>query len=264
MQNIPLEKGIIFGPIVSRRLGRSLGVNLLPTSHKYCSYNCVYCFFGPSPSLPADLITKELPTLHRIISAIDECLSKISQGLLGVDFITFAGNGEPTLHPAYPQVIDHLIPAVKNIPLQIGTAVFTNGSQLGRRDVLYATARLDQAIVKIDIVDRIGFKKLNRPKINIELSEVAQNASKLPNLRIQTAIMKLNGRLYDDESLSYYCELLKIASPQEVQLYNIIYPPAEKGIESATKKELTEFADKLQKLININVVIYDEVEEGCK
>jgi wyosine [tRNA(Phe)-imidazoG37] synthetase (radical SAM superfamily) len=214
--------------------------------------------------LSAEVLEKELPSLDQIINAINESVLKISQGVLQVDFVTLAGNGEPTLYPAYSQVVNHLIPAVKNISLQIGTAVFTNGSQLGRRDVLNATAKLDQAIVKIDIVDRKGFKTLNRPKFKIELSEVAKNASKLPNLRIQTAIMKINGKLYDEESLSYYLELLKIAAPQEVQLYNIIYTTAEKGIEPATQEELTEFARKLQKLSNRNVVVYDGVEESCK
>jgi wyosine [tRNA(Phe)-imidazoG37] synthetase (radical SAM superfamily) len=217
-----------------------------------------------TPSLSQEFLEKELPKVEQIINAIDDALLKIKNGTLQIDFLTFAGNGEPTLHPEYPKVVDYLLTTIKNIPLRLGTAIFTNGSQLGKQDILKATARLDQAVVKIDIVDREGFKKLNRPKINIDLDEIAKNASRLPNLRIQTAIMKVNGKIYDEKSLSYYCELLRIASPLEVQLYNIIYPPAEQGIEAVTKDELIEFADRLSRLVNINVVIYDEMEDILK
>jgi wyosine [tRNA(Phe)-imidazoG37] synthetase (radical SAM superfamily) len=245
MQNIPLEKDIVFGPVISRRLGRSLGINLLPTAVKCCSFNCIYCFFGSMPETTSDAADSQLPALEAVTNAIDKSLSDIRSGLLGVDFITFAGNGEPTLHPAYPKVV----------------AIFTNGSRLGNSDVLTATSRLDRAIVKIDIVDRERFRKVNRPRSNnVDIEDIAKNASRLPNLSIQTAVMKSEGKIFDDVSVEFYCRLLKLASPREVQLYNIIYPPAENGVATVTKEELEMVADKVRRLTGLTVVLYDEVE----
>lgn len=260
MQNIPLEKAIFFGPIHSRRLGRSLGINLLPTAVKCCSFDCVYCFFGSTPTMNGEAVSPYLPTFEEVTSAIDKALADIGAGTLAIDFITFAGNGEPTLHPAYPAVVDYLLEALKGVPGKIGTAVFTNGSRLKVPEVFKATARLDQAIVKLDIVDKEGFQRINRPKCDVELEEIAINASKLPRLMVQTAVMKIGGKIYDESSLNYYCHLLKLASPQEVQLYNIIYPPAEIGVETVTMQELTQLADKIRTLTRFKVRTYDEVE----
>ncbi len=258
-QNIPLEKSIIFGPIRSRRLGQSLGINLLPTKRKYCSYDCVYCFFGSTPpSGPSS--RKDLPTLEQVTNAIDSSVEKIKQGVLKIDYFTFAGNGEPTLNPSYPQVVDYLLNVIRELQPRPSTAIFTNGSQLWKQDVLIKTAKLDQAIVKIDVVNRSSFKIINRPKINISLDNIVRNASRLPNLRIQTAIMKINGRIYDEGSISYYCRLMRIARPLEIQIYNVIFPPAVRGIEPVTKSELEEFADKLRELLNFKIVTFDDIE----
>ncbi len=259
-QNIPFEKGIIFGPVRSRRLGRSLGINLLPSGTKCCTFDCVYCFFGSTPEVTSDTVSQRLPAFDEVTRAIDGVLSDISVGRLEVDFITFAGNGEPTLHPAYPAVVDHLLKGLHKLTREIGTAIFTNGSRLGNAEVRRATALLDQAIVKIDIVDKERFRQINRPRAKVEIEEIARNAAGLPNLRIQTAVMKINGNMIDAAALGYYCHLLKLASPLEVQLYNIIYPPAEARIETVTVDELALVADKVRSKTGFNVVIYNEVE----
>ena len=102
-----LQKGIIYGPVGSRRLGRSLGLNLSPTAYKVCSFNCVYCHYGWTKDLTSDLstYTKDLPTPQAVEEALERTLATLDPP---PQYITFSGNGEPTLHPDFEEIVDRV------------------------------------------------------------------------------------------------------------------------------------------------------------
>ncbi|NUN08664.1 MAG: hypothetical protein HUU54_05750 [Ignavibacteriaceae bacterium] len=255
-RTIPLEKDIIFGPVDSRRLGVSIGINLLPTNKKICSYNCLYCFYGYTPKITEVEWSNLLPPKNKIFSSIDRLVEQITLGLIKPDFITFAGNGEPTLHPDFPEIVDYLLSKISILNNKPGTALFTDATTFASNVILNASAKLDQTLVKIDLVDEETYQFLNRPFKYIKIKEIAQRIFALPNLRVQTAVVKINGNIYTDDVLDYYISLIKICDPIQVQLYNIIYPTAKKGLEEVSDGDLQKLKLILEKQIKTKIVIF--------
>jgi len=182
----------------------------------------------------------------------------VKRGEVAVDFFTFAGNGEPTLSPEYPGAVAYLLKLLGESDTRPGTAVFTNGSQLHMDSVSEATARLDRAILKIDIVTEATFGLKNRAGIDgTTLREIARSAVQLPNLYVQTAVAIRQGQICSEDELAYYCRLISVAKPIEIQLYNIVFPPAEAGICSASKAELQELAERLRKRLDVPIRTFD-------
>ena len=100
MKLLPLEEGIIYGPLLSRRLGRSLGINLLPTKYKICSFDCLYCNYGYTDLQTLNPPRQDFPTTDAVLTAIKQALQKEDK----LDYLTFSGNGEPTLHPEFTTI----------------------------------------------------------------------------------------------------------------------------------------------------------------
>ena len=101
MSSMSLQSGIIYGPILSRRLGRSLGINLLPAKRKVCSFDCVYCQYGYTHDLNLHPMRAELPKPPEVFEAVEAALKKPRS----MDYLTFSGNGEPTIHPDFPEIV---------------------------------------------------------------------------------------------------------------------------------------------------------------
>ncbi|MGD8706353.1 MAG: radical SAM protein, partial [Syntrophobacterales bacterium] len=103
---LPLQKGILYGPIDSRRLGKSLGINLMPSDFKLCSFNCVYCHYGWTRKHFLDFhgLHKDLPSIDAVVRKVEEA----AKSKIPFDFLTFSGNGEPTLHPHFPELVEHV------------------------------------------------------------------------------------------------------------------------------------------------------------
>ncbi|NIA14247.1 MAG: radical SAM protein [Nitrospiraceae bacterium] len=257
---VELRDGVIYGPVRSRRLGRSLGINLLPASAKFCNYDCVYCFFGPTSVSPKQRRDSSCPKMGDIRAAVDSVVQRVQRQELKVDFFTFSGNGEPTLHPEFAGVTHYVLEKLSSLSPAPQTAIFTNGTLLGRTAIRRAISRIDQAIVKIDIVDEVSFRTVNRPLVETRLRDIAKAVAQLPNVRIQTAVMKRGGVLYEKAAWDYYCSLIKVASPQEVQLYNVVYPPAEEGVEAATIDEIKMLAKRLRGRLRVSVKVFHLTE----
>lgn len=254
---IELEKGIIFGPIKSRRLGRSLGINLLPREVKYCSYDCNYCFYGPTLNPSSTKLEELLPCFDEVVEEIRKVISDLKNDILEIDYITFAGNGEPTLHPRFEEIVDCLIEELqKNDVNNVGTAIFTNGTKLKVNSIRQAINKLDYAFVKVDLLSEERFEEFDRPFGSIKLVDIVRSTAGLNNLVFQTAVMKKGDTIVSNEDFNYYLNLVELGKPKEIHLYNIIYPTVDEEISELSLSELENLKQKIKEKCNYPIKIY--------
>ena len=229
---------IVFGPIRSRRLGSSLGVNLLPSKGKLCNFDCVYCECGWNKDGKSD---GKFPQLEDIEAALEEKMSKASSEGIPVDSITFSGNGEPTIHPDFPQVIDvtlrlrdRYFPAAK-------VSVLSNATMIGRKDVAEALMRVDNPILKIDASSDALIQKINKPAGSYRLAEVVENLRKFDG-RFVLQTMFLQSPDFDTlapEALKAWMDIVRDLRPREIMVYTIDRETPDKSLGKYTVEEMT-------------------------
>ncbi|MCK9254834.1 MAG: radical SAM protein [Bacteroidales bacterium] len=241
---------IIFGPVKSRRLGVSLGVNLLPDDSKFCNYNCIYCECGWS-----DFSEKKiLPKASEVKLALDNFLKKAKQENNPPDVITFAGNGEPTIHPEFVQIIDDTIELRDKYFPKIKIAVLTNATKLHKPEISTALQKIEMPILKIDTMIQEDYEFINQPKGNPQIRDIADAIIKnFEKPIIQTMFIKANTpeRKFDnttDESLKKYYEVLKEINPSLVMVYSISRATPMQGIEKCSLDCLNKIAGEINEL----------------
>ena len=229
---MPLQTGIIYGPVRSRRLGASLGVNLLPTHYKLCSFNCLYCQYGwtPKPTLTINDHARELPRGAEVSSALEERLQGAVKRKEKIDCITFSGNGEPTLHPELADIVaavralrDRYLPKAK-------LAILSNSSTVGRAEVREALAALDLRLMKFDAGTEDIIRRLNGVPAPFYIGEVVAGLKALKEVILQSMFVQGRVANTDPDSLEYWLEKVREVRPTLVQVYTLHRPPAEKRL----------------------------------
>ena len=216
---------VIFGPVKSRRLGLSLGINLLPVNRKICSFDCIYCECG----LNGELGDRKgnMPTRDEVKHALDTKLRKMLSDRLKPDVITFAGNGEPTLHPDFNGIIDDTVALRRLHCPGARIAVLSNASRLHQPDVVEALLKIDDNIQKLDSGLRESILRLDRPNYPFDLKAVInQLAAFNGHVIIQTMFVagEADGQLIDnntEEDISAWLYALEQIKPQKVMIYTI-------------------------------------------
>jgi wyosine [tRNA(Phe)-imidazoG37] synthetase (radical SAM superfamily) len=228
-----MQKSFVYGPIASKRLRRSLGVNLSPTDRKVCTFNCIYCHYGPT-----HVGQYELPQVEEVITALEQRLKERPL----IDYITFAGNGEPTLHPEFLEIVK-AVRAVRD-SLSPGTpiALLSNSTQLGRGDVLEAVKLIDFPIFKLDAGDSTALHDVNRPVARIEFDEIVNSLQGLSSPTIQTVMV--SGRVSTHEGLAFdnWLQTIGKIRPRLVQLYSPDRPIVSKDITPVPPQRMEEIA----------------------
>jgi len=245
---------IIFGPVSSRRLGVSLGINLLPTTRKICNFNCLYCECGwtrHSESAPY-----HLPSRREVYDALDQKLSALRAEGLTPDVITYAGNGEPTIHPDFPGIIDDSI-FLRNFYFpEARIAVLSNATLISNKAIKEALMKIDQNILKLDSAIDATIALHNQPSGKIDAGElISQLAEFNGKLIIQTLFLrgKYMGREVDNttrEELVAWIDALKIIRPSEVMIYTISRdtPPEGGELKKVPEARLREIAKMVEDL----------------
>ncbi|HKJ78258.1 MAG TPA: radical SAM protein [Prolixibacteraceae bacterium] len=216
---------IIFGPVKSRRLGVSLGINLLPTNVKVCSFDCIYCECGWTPK-KYDGIAK-LPLRAEVQQKLEEKLREMKASGELPDVITFAGNGEPTLHPDFAGIIDDTIELRDKFSPGARIAVLSNASTLHKKSVFNALLKIKDNIQKLDSAFEETIRVLDCPKGNYNLEKVVdQLAAFNGNVTLQTMFVKgsFKGVEIDnttEKEISAWIELIKKIKPKQVMIYTI-------------------------------------------
>lgn len=241
---------IIFGPVKSRRLGVSLGINLLPDDSKFCNYNCVYCECGFSD----DSIKKTLPKATEVKAALLSYLQKAGNETVIPDVITFAGNGEPTLHPEFETIIKDTIELRDKFFPHIKIAVLSNATRLDRPGIADALKKIEMPILKIDTMIQEDYEFINGPTGNQNIRNIADLISqKFENPIIQTMFFKLEteNRTFDnttEESLEKYFAVLQQIKPREVMIYSVSRDAPTEGIVKCDLSCLENIAAKIESL----------------
>jgi len=216
---------VVFGPVMSRRLGVSLGMNLLPVNRKVCSFDCIYCECG----LNGELGDKKglMPSREEVKQALDNKLRDMQKDNLTPDVITFAGNGEPTLHPDFKSIIDDTI-ALRNLHCpNARIAVLSNASRLHQPDVVEALLKTDDNIQKLDSGLKETIMQLDQPNYPFDLDlTLEQLAAFKGQVIIQTMFVSgvANGQIIDNTSnkdIEAWLLALKKIKPQKVMIYTI-------------------------------------------
>ena len=239
----------IFGPVHSRRLGVSLGINLLPGDGKQCTFDCIYCECG----FNKDRVTHSpRPTREQVAEALERQLQKmVEEGVLP-DVMTFAGNGEPTLHVHFAEIIDDTIALRNRYCPQAKIAVLSNATRCMHPNVHDALMKVDDNILKLDTVDAEYIQLIDRPVGKYDVDEiVAAMAAFNGHVIVQTMFMKgtHNGISVDntgDEYVLPWVEALKTIRPQQVMIYTIDRETPDAHLQKATPEELDRIADLLR------------------
>lgn len=221
-----LFDNIVFGPVKSRRLGVSLGINLLPVNRKVCNFNCIYCECGWT-SEKLNISREPLPSRKEVYNALQKKLSEMKADKQTPDVITFAGNGEPTLHPEFPGIIDDSIELRNKYFPASRIAVLSNSTSIAKPEIRKALLKIDSNILKLDSAFDLTIKIHNQPRINIKVDELIKNLEGLKGeLIIQTLFLRgtFNGRIIDNtspEELSAWLKAIEKIKPSEVMIYTI-------------------------------------------
>lgn len=241
----------IFGPIHSRRLGISLGINLLPGDGKWCSFDCVYCECGFNKDhRPHD----PLPTPEDVEKKLVDKLETMKNEGIVPDVLTFAGNGEPTLHPKFSEIVEKVMNVRDHYCASARLSILSNATQIHRSDIRETLLKFDNNILKLDTVDAEYINKVDCPQGNYNVNSQIENLCKFEGkVIIQTMFMKgvLDKESVDNTSEKYvvpYLEALKRIKPRMVMIYTIDRETPAKGLEKASPETLDGIAARIRSL----------------
>jgi wyosine [tRNA(Phe)-imidazoG37] synthetase (radical SAM superfamily) len=242
---------IIFGPVWSRRLGESLGINLLPAGHKVCNFNCIYCECGLTPHTDQHHI---FPSVAEVKELLDQKLAEMQKSGEYLNTITFAGNGEPTLHPQFPQIIEEAIESRNRIVPEAKIAVLSNATLIGREKIFDALIKVDLNILKLDSAIENTLKLINCPGGNYNLPSIIETLKKFKStMIIQTLFLKgsCNGKTVDnttEEEVSAWSSVIETIRPETVMIYSLARDTAINGLEKVSEVKLNTIAARIEKL----------------
>lgn len=245
-----LWQGIVFGPIKSRRLGNSLGVNLMPVNGKVCSFDCIYCECGWNRNGKGN---QAIPSYNDVKSAITSQLEKHKSEGTAIDTITFSGNGEPTLHPQFPEIIDHTIHERDRLYPNAKVSVLSNATRIGKPAVREALKRVDNPILKIDSALKDWVNLIDNPAPGYSLKETIENLKLFnSNFILQTMFLRgeQNGIKFDSTdptNTEPWTRLVKELRPREVMMYTIDRETPNSSLRKVTVTEMERIAEPLIK-----------------
>jgi wyosine [tRNA(Phe)-imidazoG37] synthetase (radical SAM superfamily) len=244
-----LFNDIIFGPVRSRRLGLSLGINLLPAHKKHCSFNCIYCECGWTPVPDNPLI---FPGRQLVSEFLEQRLKEMVEEDYLPDAITFAGNGEPTLHPEFAGIVDDTIILRDKYTPASKTAVLSNASMIHDPDIFRALLKLDDNILKLDAGSERIFRLMNNPVLPVNFFDLINNLKKFEGkLIIQSMFLRgyFRNQVVDNttkEEVDEWLNHIKEINPQKVMIYPIARATPVQALEKITILELEEIAKRVR------------------
>jgi wyosine [tRNA(Phe)-imidazoG37] synthetase (radical SAM superfamily) len=262
---LPLQSGIIYGPVNSRRLGPSLGINLLPCGYKHCTFDCVYCQYGPEPASRSSRSRRgglssrteenaDLPTTTVVEGVLRAALKLHSD----VNYITFSGNGEASLHPRFAEMVDIVIRVRDDLKIDACTAILTNSTGIVESDVRGALMRLDCPFMKLDAGSEGLFRRINRARPEVSFDRIVEELIRFdhPNLMVQAIFFEGDPSNIGTQNVKKWANILKEIKPQEVHIYSIDRPVASAGIRPVGKDVLEGIADRAQDMSGVPVKVF--------
>ncbi len=249
-----LFEDVIFGPIRSRRLGLSLGVNLLPQHAKICNFDCIYCECGDNHERRGEAAARRFADPDRVITALTERLTEFLLRDEKLDVITFAGNGEPTLHPKFEEVIEATIELRNRLAPEAKISVLSNANNLTDSGVVRALHRVDNNILKLDSAIEATAAAINRPTNAYSVAKALEGICEFRGEAI-VQTMFLRGKVADceidnttEEELTAWLSLIEKISPRSVMIYSIDRDTPCEDLQRVTREELEVIAARVRAL----------------
>ena len=227
----------VFGPIRSRRLGSSLGINLLPTQGKICNFVCVYCDCRWNQDGRNDT---KLPSAEEVYKALEIKLQQCQSNRVAIDSITFSGDGEPTINPDFPKIIDDTIKLRNRYYPNTKITVLSNATRVHLPEVFKALRKVDNPTMKIDAPTNALVEKINHPAPGYDVNRVVE-ALKLFNGEFILQTMFLRSNEFDSSSpevLNGWMDIVRTLRPREIMVYTIDRPTPEENLRKFTVEEM--------------------------
>lgn len=228
---------IVYGPIHSRRLGASLGVNLLPAKGKLCNFDCIYCECGWNRNNFSDGV---FPTPERFEMALRIALERISSDGTALDSITFSGNGEPTLNPWFPQIVDITLSLRDSLAPAAKVTALSNATTCGKPAVLEALKKVDNPVMKIDAPTSSLAELINKPSCIYDTAQVVEHLKAFDgNFILQTMFLRSDS--FDSaspEALSPWMGIVRELKPRQIMAYSIDRETPEKALHRYSREEI--------------------------
>jgi wyosine [tRNA(Phe)-imidazoG37] synthetase (radical SAM superfamily) len=240
---IPLQHGLIYGPVTSRRFGRSLGVNVLPEGQKACNLNCAYCQYGWTDSRWSTHQTPIWPSPAAVAHAVCLALGKDD----GIDRITLAGNGEPTLHPRFAEIVARIAEVRDRMAPQVRLGVLSNSSTLRDPDVRVGLALLDERCMKLDAGDATTLRRVNG--VGLDVPELVAGLRAVGPVMLQALFTRDAERRVDNTSeraIAAWLDAVRAIAPAGVYIYSIDRGPAFRKLERVPRAELEAIARRVR------------------
>ena len=252
MSVLQLQRGITYGPVNSRRLGRSLGINLLPTDRKLCSFDCIYCHYGRTDVKILSPDEGGFPDVENVLDEVEEALRTYPK----VDYITFSGNGEPTLHPRFPAIVAGVRRLRDKLRVGARLAILSNSTTAHLPHIRKALSIFDAPIMKLDAGDPTALAHINRPEPAVKLEHIVEGLRKIPGLVIQSVFV--GGRVTNTEGKIFEAWLATLTEikPVEVQIYSTDRPVAEAGVVKVPPSTLRRIAEEVKNRTGLRVKAY--------
>ena len=239
-----IREETVFGPIHSRRLGSSLGINLLPQKGKICNFDCIYCECGWNRD---GLQDKTLPSAADVRNALEDKLRSLRAEGVGIDSITFSGDGEPTLNPEFPQIIDDTLALRGRYYPEAAVSVLSNATRAHIPEVFKALRKVDNPIMKIDAPTAELAARINNPAPGYDPLKVADALRGFGgNFVLQTMFLKSSN--FDSSSpevLDGWMQIVRDLRPREIMVYTIARPTPQQGLEKFSEEQMRQLVKPL-------------------
>jgi wyosine [tRNA(Phe)-imidazoG37] synthetase (radical SAM superfamily) len=240
---IPLQHSAVYGPVHSRRLGISLGINPLPVAAKVCNFNCVYCQYGSTHG-GWDTISRNggWPAVSALLDAIESVLKTLTSV---PDHLTIAGNGEPTAHPEFPALVDGLLRLRDRYVPSARTAILSNASLLSDPAIRTTIQKLDLRVLKVDCGDQSLFLKYNRPTISVNYDDILRTMTGMEGVTVQTLITGGKNGNDDPAAVERWVHRMEDLSPSMIQLYSLDRDCEDKSLHPVSRERLLDIQRRL-------------------
>lgn len=252
LTTMPLQKSVVYGPMDSRRFGKSLGINLLPKDQKVCSYACVYCQYEE----PSRHEACDFPTLSEIRSETEAAFAEAKHAKRKLDWIMFSGNGEPTLHPDFLRAVETVV-QMRNLYLPtVPLGILSNSTTCYLPDVQAALSKLNGKFMKLDAGNMRVFRAVNRPESTLLWGDVICGLYRLPGCVIQS--MFISGRVDNTspEAVDDWVRALDYIQPKSVQIYTAERATSLPGVLPVSRERLDAIASKLRLTTRIPAEVF--------
>ncbi len=249
---IPLQKKIVYGPILSRRLGWSLGVNILSPYQKICSFDCVYCQYGPTQLLSKDPQAHVFYSVAEIEREVEQAVATVKQ----IDHVTLSGNGEPTLHPKFLEIVQLLRTIIGREKPHARLAIFSNSTNLDNEDVKKGIALTDEPILKMDTAIQGEFLRINHPAEQVHLERVIAQLASSNNPIIQTLFLGGEDGNSGLGSIESWMNALRQIQPKKVYIYSSDYEFSGTRYRRLKPSELIQIEDHTKKSTGMDITAF--------